>query len=70
MFTGAAPDREMHDVRDEHGGVHGDAVEACRRAARRHLHSMEGAGEGEQGVLRQVQAVEIRKGRREQLLIN
>lgn len=38
MFTGAAPDREMHDVRDEHGGVHGDAVEACRRAARRHLH--------------------------------
>jgi hypothetical protein len=36
--AGAAPDREVHDVRDEHGGVHGGAGEARRRPTRGHLH--------------------------------
>jgi hypothetical protein len=36
--AGAAPDRAVHDVRDEHGGMHGGAGQARRRPARRHLH--------------------------------
>lgn len=38
VIAGAAPDRAVHDVRDEHGGVHGGAGQARRRPARRHLH--------------------------------
>jgi hypothetical protein len=38
VAAGAAPDRAVHDVRDEHGGVHGGAGQARRRPARRHLH--------------------------------
>uniref|UniRef100_A0A8R7TZD6 Uncharacterized protein n=1 Tax=Triticum urartu TaxID=4572 RepID=A0A8R7TZD6_TRIUA len=53
--TGAASDREVHLLRHEQGGVRGGAGEARQHHARRHIHRVEGAGEGEQGVLRDVQ---------------
>jgi hypothetical protein len=36
--AGAAPDREVHLLQHEQGGVYGDAGEARRHQARHHIH--------------------------------
>ncbi|KAK4766856.1 hypothetical protein SAY86_014607 [Trapa natans] len=61
--TGAPSHRGVPSLQYEKRRMYGSPLQACKHPAHRHINSVEGAGKGEQGVLRGLQRAEERIAR-------